>query len=197
MCWVSLCVFCVMHRWWAWCRPSALWSLQAFSLLLCPLLWPRWSLLPKSFRLSSSFGLLVLSENVGFIQWSKQSSKNNFAQRSNKKHHCHPRNRGSWRVIATEEGSALRRKAEEVTLHFGSYECKNSSELLQDSTGDQDLIFESMKRQRLSCFQALCKDNIYPGLSVFAKGYGKNNEPLRGYVLTFCIGLAFILIGRL
>ncbi|KAF3695389.1 Solute carrier family 12 member 2 [Channa argus] len=46
-------------------------------------------------------------------------------------------------------------------------------------------------------FQALCKDNIYPGLSVFAKGYGKNNEPLRGYFLTFCIGLAFILIAEL
>ncbi|XP_033827933.1 solute carrier family 12 member 2-like [Periophthalmus magnuspinnatus] len=46
-------------------------------------------------------------------------------------------------------------------------------------------------------FQALCKDNIYPGLEVFAKGYGKNNEPLRGYVLTFCIGLAFILIAEL
>nr|XP_020450787.1 solute carrier family 12 member 2-like [Monopterus albus] len=46
-------------------------------------------------------------------------------------------------------------------------------------------------------FQALCKDNIYPGLSVFAKGYGKNNEPLRGYVLTFAIGLAFILIAEL
>ncbi|KAI1900257.1 hypothetical protein AGOR_G00048130 [Albula goreensis] len=46
-------------------------------------------------------------------------------------------------------------------------------------------------------FQALCKDNIYPGLSVFAKGYGKNNEPLRGYVLTFVIGLAFILIAEL
>uniref|UniRef100_A0A4W5NZ48 Solute carrier family 12 member 2 n=1 Tax=Hucho hucho TaxID=62062 RepID=A0A4W5NZ48_9TELE len=44
-------------------------------------------------------------------------------------------------------------------------------------------------------FQALCKDNIYPGLEMFAKGYGKNNEPLRGYILTFCIALAFILIG--
>lgn len=43
--------------------------------------------------------------------------------------------------------------------------------------------------------QALCKDNIYPGLSMFAKGYGKNNEPLRGYILTFCIALGFILIG--
>lgn len=43
--------------------------------------------------------------------------------------------------------------------------------------------------------QALCKDNIYPGLTMFAKGYGKNNEPLRGYILTFGIALAFILIG--
>ncbi|KAM3874509.1 solute carrier family 12 member 2 isoform 2-T2 [Diretmus argenteus] len=46
-------------------------------------------------------------------------------------------------------------------------------------------------------FQALCKDNIYPGLGMFAKGYGKNNEPLRGYILTFCIALAFILIAEL
>ncbi|XP_038660633.1 solute carrier family 12 member 2 isoform X2 [Scyliorhinus canicula] len=46
-------------------------------------------------------------------------------------------------------------------------------------------------------FQALCKDNIYPGLHVFAVGYGKNNEPLRGYVLTFFIGLGFILVAEL
>nr|XP_033784861.1 solute carrier family 12 member 2 [Geotrypetes seraphini] len=46
-------------------------------------------------------------------------------------------------------------------------------------------------------FQALCKDNIYPGLEMFAKGYGKNNEPLRGYLLTFFIALGFILIAEL
>ncbi|XP_067425361.1 solute carrier family 12 member 2 isoform X2 [Emydura macquarii macquarii] len=46
-------------------------------------------------------------------------------------------------------------------------------------------------------FQALCKDNIYPGLLLFAKGYGKNNEPLRGYILTFLIALGFILIAEL
>uniref|UniRef100_A0A8C5S6N4 Solute carrier family 12 member 2 n=1 Tax=Laticauda laticaudata TaxID=8630 RepID=A0A8C5S6N4_LATLA len=46
-------------------------------------------------------------------------------------------------------------------------------------------------------FQALCKDNIYPGFLVFAKGYGKNNEPLRGYLLTFLIALGFILIAEL
>ncbi|XP_006727943.1 solute carrier family 12 member 2, partial [Leptonychotes weddellii] len=44
---------------------------------------------------------------------------------------------------------------------------------------------------------ALCKDNIYPAFQMFAKGYGKNNEPLRGYVLTFLIALGFILIAEL
>ncbi|XP_039979474.1 solute carrier family 12 member 1 [Xiphias gladius] len=46
-------------------------------------------------------------------------------------------------------------------------------------------------------FQALCKDNIYKALHFFAKGYGKNNEPIRGYILTFIISIAFILIGNL
>ncbi|XP_047219699.1 solute carrier family 12 member 1 [Girardinichthys multiradiatus] len=46
-------------------------------------------------------------------------------------------------------------------------------------------------------FQALCKDNIYKALHFFAKGHGKNNEPIRGYVLTFIISVAFILIGNL
>ncbi|KAJ8247848.1 hypothetical protein GJAV_G00251200 [Gymnothorax javanicus] len=46
-------------------------------------------------------------------------------------------------------------------------------------------------------FQALCKDNIYKALHFFAKGHGKNNEPLRGYVLTFIIAVAFILIAEL
>ncbi|TMS12951.1 Solute carrier family 12 member 1 [Larimichthys crocea] len=46
-------------------------------------------------------------------------------------------------------------------------------------------------------FQALCKDNIYTILHFFAKGHGKNNEPIRGYVLTFIISVAFILIGNL
>lgn len=45
-------------------------------------------------------------------------------------------------------------------------------------------------------FQALCKDNIYKALHFFAKGYGKNNEPIRGYILTFFISVAFIVIGQ-
>ncbi|XP_048473106.1 solute carrier family 12 member 1 isoform X4 [Rhincodon typus] len=46
-------------------------------------------------------------------------------------------------------------------------------------------------------FQALCKDNIYKGLYFFGKGYGKNNEPIRSYILTFFIAVAFILIAEL
>lgn len=46
-------------------------------------------------------------------------------------------------------------------------------------------------------FQALCKDKLYPKIEWFARGYGKNNEPVRGYILTFFIAIAFILIGEL
>ncbi|CAH2048981.1 unnamed protein product, partial [Iphiclides podalirius] len=46
-------------------------------------------------------------------------------------------------------------------------------------------------------FQALCQDKLYPYLDFFAKGYGSNNEPVRGYVLAFIIAVAFILIGGL
>lgn len=38
-------------------------------------------------------------------------------------------------------------------------------------------------------FQALCKDELYPKIKWFAKGFGKNNEPVRGYVLTFVIAM--------
>ena len=44
--------------------------------------------------------------------------------------------------------------------------------------------------------QCLCRDKIYPYIGFFAKGYGKNDEPLRAYVLTYFIALAFILIGE-
>ncbi|XP_063043376.1 solute carrier family 12 member 3-like [Engraulis encrasicolus] len=46
-------------------------------------------------------------------------------------------------------------------------------------------------------FQCLCNDNIYPYIGFFGKGYGKNNEPLRAYLLTFIIAIAFILIADL
>ncbi|CAH0718095.1 unnamed protein product, partial [Brenthis ino] len=46
-------------------------------------------------------------------------------------------------------------------------------------------------------FQALCQDKLYPYLDFFAKGYGPNNEPVRGYALTFVIAVSFILMGGL
>uniref|UniRef100_A0A669CGV3 Solute carrier family 12 member 10, tandem duplicate 1 n=1 Tax=Oreochromis niloticus TaxID=8128 RepID=A0A669CGV3_ORENI len=46
-------------------------------------------------------------------------------------------------------------------------------------------------------FQCLCKDNLYPYIGFFAKGYGKNDEPLRAYVLCYIIAVAFILIAEL
>lgn len=45
-------------------------------------------------------------------------------------------------------------------------------------------------------FQALCKDKLYPYIEWFGRGYGQNNEPVRGYILTFFISIAFILIGE-
>ncbi|XP_063227060.1 bumetanide-sensitive sodium-(potassium)-chloride cotransporter [Bacillus rossius redtenbacheri] len=45
--------------------------------------------------------------------------------------------------------------------------------------------------------QALGIDKIYPGLIFFSKGYGKAGEPYRGYVLTFVISSAFLLIANL
>ncbi|XP_050068324.1 bumetanide-sensitive sodium-(potassium)-chloride cotransporter [Anopheles maculipalpis] len=46
-------------------------------------------------------------------------------------------------------------------------------------------------------FQALCKDKLYPKISWFGKGFGKNNEPVRGYILTFVISVGVILVGDL
>lgn len=46
-------------------------------------------------------------------------------------------------------------------------------------------------------FQCLCKDNIYPYIGFFGKGFGKNDEPYYAYVLAYFIALAFILIGQL
>lgn len=46
-------------------------------------------------------------------------------------------------------------------------------------------------------FQALCKDELFPGISYFGVGVGPGDEPRRGYILTFLIAGAFIAIGEL
>ncbi|XP_077555492.1 solute carrier family 12 member 2-like [Haemaphysalis longicornis] len=46
-------------------------------------------------------------------------------------------------------------------------------------------------------FQALCNDKLFPYIHWFGKGFGKNNEPRRGYMLAFAISLACCAIGEL
>ncbi|KAK3849934.1 hypothetical protein Pcinc_043333 [Petrolisthes cinctipes] len=45
--------------------------------------------------------------------------------------------------------------------------------------------------------QALAKDKLYPGIYLFSKGSGANNDPVRGYVLVFIISFVCIMIGDL
>jgi len=65
-------------------------------------------------------------------------------------------------------------------------------------------IFAATLSSALAClvsapkiFQALCKDEIFPYIGYFAKGYGPNEDPRRAYVLCFFVSIAFILIGDL
>ena len=44
--------------------------------------------------------------------------------------------------------------------------------------------------------QALAKDKLYPYIFFFAKGYGANQDPFRGYVIVFIVAEACVLIGE-
>uniref|UniRef100_A0AAF5D1W6 Solute carrier family 12 member 3 n=1 Tax=Strongyloides stercoralis TaxID=6248 RepID=A0AAF5D1W6_STRER len=46
-------------------------------------------------------------------------------------------------------------------------------------------------------FQALCQDDLFPGLSIFGKGRGPTNEPYPAYFLTFFLTCCINLIGDL
>ncbi|XP_014908787.1 solute carrier family 12 member 3 [Poecilia latipinna] len=65
-------------------------------------------------------------------------------------------------------------------------------------------IFGATLSSALAClvsapkvFQCLCKDHLYPLIGFFGKGYGKNHEPLRAYLLTYIIAACFIIIAEL
>ncbi|GAB6029314.1 solute carrier 12 [Chamberlinius hualienensis] len=95
--------------------------------------------------------------------------------------------------------------AENTTCKFGLL---NNYQVMEMVSGFGPLIYCGCFAATLSSalaslvsapkvFQALCNDKVYPYIHVFGKGYGRNNEPIRGYVLTFIISLAFILIAEL
>ncbi|TKR87167.1 hypothetical protein L596_011614 [Steinernema carpocapsae] len=46
-------------------------------------------------------------------------------------------------------------------------------------------------------FQAVCKDRLFPYINIFAKQYGKDEEPRRAYLLGFVLAMVMILIGDL
>ncbi|XP_065517394.1 solute carrier family 12 member 3 isoform X3 [Lathamus discolor] len=65
-------------------------------------------------------------------------------------------------------------------------------------------IFGATLSSALAClvsapkvFQCLCRDQLYPLIGFFGKGYGKNSEPIRSYMLTYVIAVGFILIAEL
>nr|XP_017528476.2 solute carrier family 12 member 3 isoform X4 [Manis javanica] len=65
-------------------------------------------------------------------------------------------------------------------------------------------IFGATLSSALAClvsaakvFQCLCEDQLYPLIGFFGKGYGKNKEPVRGYLLAYTIAVAFIIIAEL
>ncbi|XP_076252109.1 sodium chloride cotransporter 69 isoform X2 [Rhynchophorus ferrugineus] len=89
-----------------------------------------------------------------------------------------------------------------------SYGLQNSFQVIELASIEGSLIYAGCFAATLSSalaslvsapkvFQALCKDNLYPKIEWFGKGFGPNNEPVRGYVLTFVIAIGFILIGEL
>ncbi|GAU95054.1 hypothetical protein RvY_06735 [Ramazzottius varieornatus] len=61
-------------------------------------------------------------------------------------------------------------------------------------------IFSATLSTALGCinfspkiFQALCRDNIFPGIHVFGKGYTKADEPYRAYILVLIVAVIFIM----
>ena len=45
--------------------------------------------------------------------------------------------------------------------------------------------------------QAVCKDNLFPYIGWFAKGYGQDKEPYRAYMLALIVAAAFVGIAEL
>lgn len=45
-------------------------------------------------------------------------------------------------------------------------------------------------------FQAFSRDRLFPYIEWFGKGHGPNNEPYRGYFITFMISFVFVLVGK-
>uniref|UniRef100_A0A8C5C7J3 Solute carrier family 12 member 10, tandem duplicate 1 n=1 Tax=Gadus morhua TaxID=8049 RepID=A0A8C5C7J3_GADMO len=110
---------------------------------------------------------------------------------------------GGSRHVSGKKTTPLR-----LSISEGIHECRPLTSVLGQVSGFNYLITAGVFAASLSSalgflvsapkvFQCLCRDNIYPYIGFFAKGYGKNDEPLRAYLLCYVIAIAFILIAQL
>ena len=95
--------------------------------------------------------------------------------------------------------------APDKKCHYGTY---NYFQVIELMSWFGPLIYAGIYAATLSSalaslvsapkvFQALCNDKLLPGIKYFGKGFGIDNEPRRGYVLTFLIAFSCCLIGEL
>ncbi|KAB0800350.1 hypothetical protein PPYR_06090 [Photinus pyralis] len=107
--------------------------------------------------------------------------------------------------LADLANNTLTQCVSDLSCHYGLF---NSYSVMQLMSGWGPFIYAGCFAATLSTaltnllsvprlIQALGIDRIYPGLIFFSKGYGKAGEPYRGYVLTFFVAAAFILIADL
>ncbi|CAH1407142.1 unnamed protein product [Nezara viridula] len=117
---------------------------------------------------------------------------------------------GNVTSLQTEEGIPLEERWERLTECNSTcrYGLENDNQVMELVALWGPLIYGGCFAATLSSaiaslvgaprvLQALAKDKLYPSIEFFSKGYGANNDPIRGYLLVFVIAFGCILIGQL
>uniref|UniRef100_A0AAQ5Y3Z5 Solute carrier family 12 member 3 n=1 Tax=Amphiprion ocellaris TaxID=80972 RepID=A0AAQ5Y3Z5_AMPOC len=106
----------------------------------------------------------------------------------------------SYLIISATIGACVVRFAARILIsfHFILFSCILFIYLIFCSRSLCVQVY-SIKLINLILFllQCLCQDKLYPLIGFFGKGYGKNQEPIRGYLLAYIIAVCFILIAEL
>jgi solute carrier family 12 sodium/potassium/chloride transporter 2 len=109
---------------------------------------------------------------------------------------------------ANESVAAAQHHLDCATHRNCSFGLANSQQMMEVISAWSPLIYAGCFSATLSSaiaalegaprvLQALAKDNVFPGIVVFARGKGANKEPLWGYLLVSAIALACIFVGDL
>ena len=78
-----------------------------------------------------------------------------------------------------------------ISSHKGRTRRERAGAWVQVATGEGTGRSRPGGEHIAMCPQCLCLDQLYPLIGFFGKGYGKNNEPVRGYLLAYAIAVAF------